>query len=313
MFDRIVDWDNLKDAYKKTRKAKGKYKIKAIKFEQDEIANLKALQQSLIDGTYRCSPYTNFEVYEPKRRVIYAPNYVDKIVQHAINNVLRDFYEPKFIHDSYACIRNKGTHRAIKAIQRHARVCRRNYGDKCYFAKTDISKFFYSLDRDILKTIIRKKVRCERTLSLLDIIIDSSPSTGLPLGNLTSQLLANVYMNEIDQYIKRSLGVKHYVRYADDLFFVFPSKQAANNGLRKVREELTNRLKLHTSDRKSFIHPVKYGIVGLGMKILTTHIALLYRHKVSFKRMKTLKSRQSWLSFTSIANCYNFTQRITND
>ena len=309
MFDRIVDWDNLKDAYKKTRKSNGKYKINAIKFEKNEIANLRALQQSLIDGTYKCSPYTNFEVYEPKRRIIYAPNYTDKIVQHAINNVLRDSYEPKFIHDSYACIRHKGTHRAIKAIQRHARICKRNHGNNCYFAKTDISKFFYSLDRDILKTIIRKKLKCRSTLALIDTIIDSSPSTGLPLGNLTSQLLANVYMNEIDQYIKRHLKIKHYVRYADDLFFVFPSKDVAKRQLLHVRNALMDRLKLHTSNRKSFIQPVRYGIVGLGMKILVTHIALLYRHKVSFKRMTTTKSRQSWLSFASIACCYNFTCR----
>lgn len=306
MFDKIVSWDNLKDAYKRTRKAKGKHKIAAIKFEQNEVANLKALQQALINDTYQCKPYTDFEVFEPKRRLIYAPQYEDKIVQHAINNVLRDFYEPRFIYDSYACIRGKGTHRAIKAIQKHARICKRNHGNTTYFAKTDISKFFYTIDRDILKQILKKKVKCIKTLSLLNKIIDSSPNTGLPLGNLTSQLLANVYMNEIDHYIKRNLKVKHYVRYADDLFMVFKDKQEANKMLTLIREGLRTILKLDTSDRKSFIRPIHNGLVGLGMKIYATHILLLYRHKVSVLRMKCIKSIQAWLSFTSIANCYNF-------
>ena len=314
MFDRIVNWDNLRDAYNKTRKAKGKHKVAAIRFEQDAIHNLKMLQQSLIDGTYKCSGYNTFMVYEPKPRVIYAPHYVDKIVQHAINNVIRDHLEPKFIHDSYACIRGKGTHRAILAIQKHTRVCKRNHGDKCYFAKTDISKFFYTIDRDVLKRIVAKKIPCVSTQALLNIIIDSSPSDGLPLGNLTSQILANLYMNELDQYIKRHLKVRHYVRYADDLFMMCKDKSEAKRVLLLVRKAAKDILHLDTSDKKSFVTPVAGGIVGLGCKIFTTHISLLYKHKRGLIRcLQSVKSIKSWLSFTSIMNRYNFIKRILPD
>lgn len=290
IFEKICDWDNLNLALDKTLKSEGKFKNPAIEFCSNRTTNLRSLQYSLLNGYYEFGRYNKFYVFEPKKRVIYAPNFRDKVVHHAINNILRDIYEPVFMDTSFACIRGKGHKRAVNKIQHDLRVAKRNY-DTPYCLKMDVSKFFYNIDREKLKTILRKKIKDHRTLLLLDMLIDSSPECkGLPLGNLTSQLFANVYMNHLDQYIKRRLQVKHYVRYADDLFLVLSDKKQAKECSKRIRKFILNELRLNIPLRKVRVHPLRMGMVALGFLIYPTHIKI---------------PRKKWLRFRKILNNRN--------
>ncbi len=322
LFDKIVDEKNFDDAYKKTQKAQLKYKISALKFSEDLTDNLNRLRNSLIDGSYKPGNYHSFMVHEPKERIIFAPEFEDKIVQHTINNVLRDIYENCFIYDSYACIRGKGTHKAVERIQHFIRRSKWESPDS-YFVKVDISKFFYNIDRQILKSILRKKIKCERTLWLLDALIDSSPGEiGLPLGNLTSQLFANIYLNELDQFCKRILKVKHYIRYADDMVMIVRNKNVAKDVLSEIREYTSKRLNLTLHPYKSKIFPEKQGVNAIGFKSWSTHRLLRNDCKKKVKRkvkamprliengrMSREKAEQmlnSWLGHARHGNSFNF-------
>lgn len=324
MFWKIVSPRNFAEAYHKTQIGSPRFKPDAIRFSQNETANLEALRQSVIAGKYRPSEYIQFSVFEPKERVIYAPRYRDKIVQHAVNNVLRDFYEPKFIFDSYACIRNKGNQRAVLRTQQFMRSAAINYSTP-WIVKADVQKFFYSIDRDIVKSVVRRKVTCSRTLALLDRIVDSSPNEkGLPLGNLTSQLLANVLMNEIDHYIKRTLKVKYYVRYADDLILLVDGKATAGDVLGCIRSFGRDVLNLTFPDRKCFIRPLWMSLEALGYRIAPNRISLTSRAKSALiKRLKAfdrllmenritrpavIQSLTSWYSYAGMASCQRFTR-----
>ena len=306
LFKRIVSWDNILDAYKKTQKGKSKYKYDAMKFKEDEISNLLNLKYSLIYGTYTHSGYTKFAVYEPKLRMIYAPKYIDKIVQHMINNVLRDIYEPTFIYDSYACIRGKGNQAAVKRIQQYQRMAYRIY-DNPYLLKIDISKFFYTIDRGILKNILIRKIKDKHILSLLYSIIDSfTEPLGLPLGNLTSQLFANIYLNEIDQRIKHFYRVKFYVRYADDMFLILEDKDIANRLKLSIATDITSILHLLVNPKKVYIKPSNI-IDGLGFKIGKDNIRLLNKNKISLRKLIKYENPNrlnSWYGYAHISSCY---------
>lgn len=322
MFETIIAPENFAQAYFQTRVGSPKHRAGAIRFAANETHNLEQLRQELACGEYWPKEYFKFSVYEPKARVIYAPRYRDKIVQHAVNNVLRDFYEPKFIHDSYACIRDKGNQKAVLRIQQHMRGGSINYEDP-WIVKADVQKFFYSIDRNIVKQVVRRKVTCPRTLETLDRIIDSSPGDiGLPLGNLTSQLLANVLMNEIDHYIKRTLGVKRYVRYADDLIVVVDGKAQAGDVLGCIEAFGRDVLRLTFPPRKCFIRPMKGGVETLGYKISPARLSLTSKTKAGFiARLKrtdallgrdlmtlseALQSLTSWYSYAGMAACQRF-------
>lgn len=327
MFDQIISPENFEAAYQKTQKGRAKFKADAIIFASNEAHNLEKLRREAVRGEYIPQGYIEFRVFEPKERVIYAPKYRDKITQHAIHNVLRDFYEPKFIYDSYACIRDKGNHRAVRRVQKFMRAASINYSDP-WIVKADVQKFFYSIDRDVVKAIVRRKIKCTRTLTMLFQIMDSSPTEmGLPLGNLTSQLLANVLMNELDHYIKRRLGVKYYVRYADDLMLVVDGKAQAGDVLGCIRAFGRDVIRLKFPDRKSFIRPLRrhQGLESLGYRITPTRIGLtssarsrIIKRLGAFDRLlstsrispsEVTQSLTSWYSYASVADCQRFIER----
>lgn len=324
MFDQIIAPENFADAYRQTQRGRPRFKLEAIRFSRNEAYNLERLRREVAFGQYQPRDYIEFSVFEPKERVIYAPQYRDKIVQHAINNVLRDFYEPKFIHDSYACIRGKGNQRAVMRVQQQMRRAWRNDPDP-WIVKADVQKFFYSIDRDVVRAIVRRKIRCRRTLELLGRIMDSSPHPlGLPLGNLTSQLLANVLMNELDHYIKRTLGVRHYVRYADDLILITDGKAQAGDLLGCIRAFGRDVIRLTFPDRKCFIRPLRkrQGLEALGYRITPTRIGLtsearsrIIKRLAAFDRLlqafrispaEVKQSLTSWYSYAAIARCQRF-------
>lgn len=329
IFKLITSEENIYKAYLQTQKSKGKYKKQAMVFALNETYNLKILRDSLINGTYEFGEYTRFTVYEPKERIVDAPTYIDKIVQIAINNVLKEIYYPCFIHDSYSCIDEKGTHACAIRIQKFIKRAKWKYGDEAYIVKIDVKKFFYSINRETLKEILPKKIKCEKTLELLYKIIDSADDIsllGLPLGNTLSQIGANIYMNEVDQFAKRKLGIKFYARYADDIIIAVKNKEEAI----AIRDEVTGfieeKLKLEANKNKTKIFPINQGVNAIGYKIYATHMLLRNDCKKKIKRkakkmrrllikkkIKKEKAEQilnSWKGHAEYANSYNFIQSL---
>jgi hypothetical protein len=295
----------------------------------NETYNLANLKQSLIDETYKFGGYDTFIVFEPKQRIINAPQYRDKVIQIAINNVLKEIYYPCLIFDTYACIDNKGTHKCVDKIQRFMRNAKWKYGDDAYIIKIDIKKFFYTIDRDVLKKILPKKIKCKKTLRLLFKIIDSADVIdlfGMPLGNTISQICANIYMNEVDQYCKRSMGLKYYVRYADDIIIIVKDKNDANKTLLLVDNFINANLHLDINANKTKIFPIKQGVNGIGFKIYTTHKLLRNTSKKNIKRkvkkirrlleeekMPIEKAEQifsSWNGHAKHGSSYNFIKKL---
>lgn len=284
LFNHIIDENHLYESYKhvyKETNTKDKYIFNIKKFD-----NLDILKQELIDETYEVSSYNHFFVYEPKKREIYAPKFIDKIVQMALFSVLIEKYQPTFIDQSYASLKGKGVHKCSEKLQKYIQSADDVY-QKPYVIKLDISKFFYSINRNIMKNIYSRKIKDEKTLRLLFKIIDSmntiSPK-GLPLGNVISQLSANVYMNELDQYIKRELKVKYYLRYMDDMVLIVDSLDKARQIFDKCKEFCKDTLDLELNPKKSKIFPLKQGINMVGFKTNKHKRAIRNQTKRKIKR-----------------------------
>lgn len=295
----------------------------------DEIYNLLLLKAEIKNGTYRFSGYINFTVPLPKERIINAPHYRDKVIQLAINNVLKQIYQPKFIYDTYACLDDKGTHRCVKRIQHFMRKAKWEYGDSATIVKIDVEKFFYSIVREILKELIAQTIKDKETLDLIYLIIDSADEIdilGMPLGNTISQLCANIYLNIVDQYAKRNLGLKYYVRYMDDIIIIVENKERAKEVLELIRKQVETKLGLKLNDNKSKTFPIAQGVNAMGFKIYTTHMLLRNdskkRIKQKLRKLKDLlieekitieKAEQilnSWYGHAKQANSYAFVQSL---
>ncbi len=290
------------------------------------MIHLIKLWNELQAGVYVPGDYSQFWVYEPKERLINAPAFRDKIVQYALHEALCEIYAPVYIKHSYSCLSGRGPHRCADTIQSNLRKCKRNYGDG-WVIKIDIAKFFYSIDRDILKKILRKKTKCPDLLQLLDAVIDSSPEgeKGIPLGNVTSQDLANIYLNELDQYVVRYLGCKRYARFMDDIVVVCSNREKAKDVLLKIQQFLEARLSLQTN-KKTHIFPLSQGVNSCGYKIFTTHKLLRDRSKRGMKRRMKAMDRKlqeegadvkgvqqavdSWIGHAMHAQSYNLIKKI---
>lgn len=269
LYKKIYDFENLHKAYKKARK-NTKLKKEVLAFSMNLEENLIHLQNELIWHTYKTSRYQKFCVYEPKKRVIMALPFRDKVVHHALCNIIDPIWEARFIYDSWACRPGKGTHKGIDRLEGWLRRCQQNWG-RVYCLKADIAKYFLSINHEILKKLLRKKIACPETLSLCYEIIDSTGTKyGIPIGSLTSQLFANIFLHELDEYIKNVLKVKFYIRYMDD--FIFLSSKKHLHQLQTfvelfLKEELNLRL-----NNKTQVFPVESrGVDFLGFRIWPTH------------------------------------------
>ena len=328
LYERIYDTKNLEESYKRTQSGNRKYRKEAIYFAMSKERKLRDLKKELKDKTYRPGSYIEFYVFEPKKRLVHAPHIRDKIVQFSIHTVLQGIYRSVFIKDSYACLEEKGTHEAVHRIQHYMRLAQWKY-EEPYIVKIDVRKFFYSINRDILKTIYRKKIpESEQDfLRILDMIVDSSPEgeRGLPLGNVTSQDFANIYLNEVDQFCKRYLGLKWYVRYMDDICIIVKDRETARDVLAKIRTYVKDHLDLELNE-KTHIYPLAQGINTLGFRIHTTHLEVRNSSKTAMKRRikkidekvqsgrLTKKQAQqavnAWLGHARHSNSYNLAKKI---
>lgn len=328
LYERIYDTKNLEESYKRTQSGNRKYRKEAIYFAMSKERKLRDLKKELKDKTYRPGSYIEFYVYEPKKRLVHAPHIRDKIVQFSIHTVLQGIYRSVFIKDSYACLEEKGTHEAVHRIQHYMRLAQWKY-EEPYIVKIDVRKFFYSINRDILKTIYRKKIpESEQDfLRILDMIVDSSPEgeRGLPLGNVTSQDFANIYLNEVDQFCKRYLGLKWYVRYMDDICIIVKDRETARDVLAKIRTYVKDHLDLELNE-KTHIYPLAQGINTLGFRIHTTHLDVRNSSKAAMKRRikkidekvqsgrltkkQAQQSVNAWLGHARHSNSYNLAKKI---
>lgn len=282
LINEVYSFKNLKLAYKKVMSGNSKHSTDAVKFKMFWYRNLKMIQEELIKGCYEFGEYTTFTVYEPKKRDIDAPCFRDKIVHHAINNILRDFYEKRFHSNSFACIRNKGNQRAVKKLHQIVRKITKN-NKTVYFIKIDIFKFFPSIKKDILLRIIERKIKCIGLIKLIKNFLVSYIKTGLPLGAVISQLFANIYLDVVDYFASKILSVKNYLRYADDIFIINNSLENARQIKTTLVHFIYRTLYLEVGRGKSYIRNAKHGISGLGHTTYHNKIAILYK---SFKKIK---------------------------
>lgn len=301
LWDKIVDKDNLRLALRKA--AKGKRGIGAVrKVERNTEKYIDKLHNMLVSGNYKTAAYKSQIVHEPKRRTIHSlPFFPDRIVHHAILNVLGDYWDKLFIHDSYACRQKKGQH---AGSSRCMSMVRRN----TYVLKCDISKFYHSIHHGRLKAILRRKIKDPRVLDLLYEIIDSSsscpelsPGRGVPIGNLMSQWFGNIYLNELDTFIKHTLKIKDYIRYCDDFVLFSNDKHKLCEAAIELRNFLTNVLDLCFSKCEYF--PTSHGVDFLGYRHFKTHIlvrkstAKRIRRRVTYIKSSIAKGHVNFIRF----------------
>jgi len=306
----IISVDNLLDAWKEF--LKGKRSRKDVqKFELNLMENILSLHYDLANKIYKHSAYHAFNISDPKPRNIHKASVRDRLLHHAIYRVLYPFFDKTFIVDSYSCRLNKGTHKALDRFREFSYKVSKNNHKTCWVLKCDIKKFFASIDQLTLLNIVRKYIPDVDIYWLIRQIVSSFntgvPGKGLPLGNLTSQLLVNIYMNEFDQFVKHQLKAKYYIRYADDFVFLSHNKDWLLNILPEVREYLRNTLSLELHPDKIFIKTVASGVNFLGWIHFPDHRVLRTVAKRRMFRAIKLKAGshdtvQSYLGLLSHGN-----------
>lgn len=327
-FYKNLTFEKIYSAHLRARKQKTN-KSELILFEMNLENNLTNLLNNLRDGTYKIGHYRTFYVTEPKLRKIQALPYVDRIAhQWYVEEFIKPHIVPKFIKDSYACLVNRGTHKAVEAIQHYMQIYKRNAGT-FWILKCDIKRFFYSINPDILFNIMKKQISDKKLLDFTyHLIFDHREEpVGIPIGNYTSQFFANIYLNELDQYIKHKLKVKYYVRYMDDFILLLDTKEKCKEIKFKIEEFIGEHLQLQLN-HKSRYYPCAQGVNFCGFRIWPTHRLLRTNSKTKIKRKVRMWNRywdkgeidfgivmpslQSWIGHSSHCNSYLIKKKILN-
>ncbi len=264
-------------AWQEFRRGK-RNKLDVQEFEFNLEDNLFELHQELKTKTYQHSHYTPFNICDPKPRRIHKAIVKDRVLHHAIFRILYPIFDKSFIYDSYSCRLNKGTHRAVRRLEKFAGKLSKNNSQNIFALKCDIRKFFDSVDQNILINLIKKKIQDENAVWLIEKIIKSFKS-GLPLGNVTSQLFANIYLDELDQFIKHKLKIKYYLRYCDDFVILEERKESLEKIINPINDFLKNKLKLNMHPDKIIIRKYHQGIDFLGYVVLPCHRVLRTKTK----------------------------------
>ena len=252
-------------ANKRAKKGK-RYKPGIIEFNLDLEKNLLDLGRELREKTYSPGPYREFTVYEPKERLIQAAPYKDRVLhQWYVEEFIKPYFVPQFIPNSYACIEGKGMHKAADDLQSFMRKAQISWGE-FWIIKCDVRKYFQNIDREILFSIINRKIGDPDVLWLTETILGSKDEVGIPIGNYTSQYFANIYLNQLDQYVFRKLKIRYYCRYMDDFVLIVPSKEKAKEVLENIRSFLWQELGLELNS-KTQIFPGSQGVNFCGYKI----------------------------------------------
>lgn len=277
----VISVENLFWAWKVFCRGK-RSKKDVAEFELNLESNIFQLYDELASGTWKPDPYKEFYVQDPKLRKIHKASVRDRVLYQAVYTKLYQIFDKQFIHDSYSSRNKKGTHKGVARFEEFARKATCNYSKRGFALKCDIRKFFDSIDHRILISIVRQKVRDEKLLELIIGIVGSFSvvlGKGLPLGNVTSQILANVYFNEFDQYVKHVLKIQYYARYCDDFVLVHDSREFLENMIPFMGDFLRERLKLELHPRKIIMRKIHHGVDFLGYVSLPHYRVLRTRTK----------------------------------
>jgi retron-type reverse transcriptase len=307
LYSQLCSYDNLLLAFKKAKKRKAR-KPYVLEFEASLEANLKQFQWELQNETYLPTPLKTFIIREPKTRKISKSHFRDRIIHHAICNIIEPIFQKTFIYDSFANQKGKGTHLALRRFDYFKRKVSRNNFISCYVLKADVKHYFDTVDQNILIKIISKKIKDEKLISLIRKILENHKTKekgkGMPLGNLTSQFFANVYLNELDYFVKHKLRAKYYIRYVDDFVILHKSKNKLRFYKNKIDEFLKLQLKIKLHPNKCKIKHVSCGASLLGFRVFYYHKLL---RKSNFRKFQRKFSK---LEDAHIAKAVNFTSLL---
>ncbi len=277
-------------------------------FQSRLADNLSELHRDLIERTYEHGTYVAFNISDPKPRNIHKASVRDRVLHHLIYKELYWYFDNRFIYDSYSCRKNKGTHRALDRFRSFAQKVSKNHTRTCYVLKCDIRKFFASIDHATLFAILERHIENEEIRWLIGQVVKSFHTTqkgiGLPLGNLTSQLLVNIYMHEFDMFMKQGLRVKYYIRYADDFTILSDNKQYLEDILLKIDLFLREKLKLKLHEHKVSIKTYASGVDFLGWvhfpchrQIRTTTKRKIIKNLKGYPKPQTVNSYRGLLGY----------------
>lgn len=283
-YEKALSYEALMKAHVQSRKGKG-YRKEIILFNLKQEEYIMWLYEQLKTLKYKHGGYTVFYITEPKLRRIEKSRYIDRIVHRwYVNSFIKPYFIPKFIETSYACLENKGMHKACLDVQKAMKHCKNIWGEY-YILKMDIKKYFENINKNIVYEILQRKIKDEKVLWLTrEILYSNEGENNLPIGNYTSQMFANIYLNELDQYVKHKLKGKYYFRYMDDAILIRKTKEEAKNDLENIKEFLKEKLKLELN-KKTQIFKNKQGVNFCGYKINE------YRLKIRDKGKKKLRKK----------------------
>ena len=339
LYKKICSIDNLMFAYKKARKGKGKSAC-VIEFEKNIDEEIKELNEELTSFTYKPKPLHRFVIRDPKTRVIHASAFRDRVVHHALLNVIVPIFEKRFIFDSYASRVGKGTHASLqrfdffkRRVSCNGRLIKRGKENgnfvEGYILKADVKHYFQTINHKILIGILRRKIQDEKTIWLVQGILengdDSCNGLGMPLGNYTSQFFANVYLNELDYFVKHFLKARFYIRYVDD-FVIFHKCKKLLEYYRDMIERYISCLKLELHEAKTKILPLCNGVDFVGYKVFYYYKKIRRRNIRIFRKnlneklkryrsgeitkIMLIENLQGWFGYARWADTYKFRKKV---
>lgn len=335
IFEKIISLENLFSAWEEFKRDKQK-KLGVQEFELHLEQNIFQLHRELKNRTYKHGSYTSFYIHDPKRRHIHKADVKDRVFHHAIFQILNPIFESTFISESFSCRVGKGTHKGVEYVEKTIRKVSKNYTKTCFVLKCDIKKFFDSVDHDVLLKILSNTIKDKDTIRLLEDTVESFISerstlfnrSGIPLGNLTSQLFANVYMNKLDQFMKHDLKIKYYARYTDDFVVISEDEVCLQKLIPTINFFLKQQLNLELHPKKVSVQKSHCGVDFLGYIVLPHHKLVraktrkrMFRkikeqsvqYKVgSISKEKTEQSLQSYLGVLSHANAHTLSENLKN-
>ena len=341
LYEKIYNISNLILAWRKARKHKTK-KPYVIEFEKNVIGNLFNLHEELKNQTYQPKPLVTFILRDPKTRKISKSAFRDRIIHHAIVRIIEPIFDKSFIYDSCANRKGKGNLFAIKRFDEFKRKVTNNLHTDAYCFKADIKHYFEEVNHEILLNLIKRKISDESVIWLIEKILKNSSKSeifffggggrsnfnarkGMPLGNLTSQFFANVYLNELDYFMKYKLKAKYYIRYVDDFVILHSSKEQLRIWKEQINDFLKNTLKLELHPEKSRIIPLSKGIDFVGFRNFYHHRLLRKRNIKNIQRKikefkegrisyeKFIQSFQGWNAYARWADSYNICNKLIKD
>ena len=329
-FYKNLTFEKMMAAHKRAKQHKTS-KDEIIRFEFNLENNIINLINSIRNNTYKSGHYYVFTIYEPKKREIRSLPYRDRVVhQWYIEEFIKPYIIPRFIDTTFACLTNRGTHKAVDKVQNYLRKYEYQYKNY-WILKCDIKGFFYNIDQNILYKIMCKYISDKALLDFTKLLIYNnidSNQVGIPIGNLTSQYFANIYLNELDYYVKYIMKVDTYVRYMDDFVMLFPTKEQAKIAKQQIFMFVQTKLHLDLNSKSKY-YPSKMGVNFCGYRIFSTHKLLRTNSKKKMKRnilnwnklyeqkkldiARTMLSINSWKGHISHCNSYKLEKKMLNN